>query len=97
MVKTTSGHPSFTLAFRMDVMAPAKLIWLTMQVSNYDEESNNATLLLEQDEREEKRRALHREMEYKRRIVRYHNACVTEKKIAPGDLVMHNTHITGVN
>lgn len=83
-IKTSSGHLPFTLAFGIDVIAPTKLIWPTARIRNYDEEGNNAAILLEKDETKGRReRALRCEEEYKRRIVKYHNARISEKKLAP--------------
>lgn len=39
IVKTGLRYPPFTLAFEIDVVAPAELIWTTAWVSNYDKKA----------------------------------------------------------
>lgn len=41
------------LAFGIGTKASAELVWPTTRVDNYDEEDNDATMLLVHDEREE--------------------------------------------
>lgn len=70
MVKMLIGYPPFILAFGIDIVALVELLWPTTWVENFKEEDNDVVLLPEQEEREDKRkRAITREIEYKRRMI----------------------------
>lgn len=57
--KDTEGILTFMLAFRIDAVAPVELVWSTVWIDNYNEEGIGTTLLVEQDERDEKGIELH--------------------------------------
>jgi len=96
--RTPMGHPPFTLAFGIDAVSPAELVWPTPRIIKFSPSANEEALLAEQDAREELReQALIREMKYKRAMARYHDAWVSLKQLRPGDLVLRNAKITGVN
>lgn len=50
--RTSTGHPPFTLTFRIDVVAPIEIRLGSAQVENYNEESNGSLLDKENEERE---------------------------------------------
>lgn len=86
MEKMASGYLpprpslSFTLGFGINAVAPTELVWSIARIDCYNTEANKAALLTKQEEKEElKEQALIKDLEYKRKMTRYHDACVIEK------------------
>lgn len=98
MVKLTSGFPPYTLAFGINAVSLAKLVWPIARIDQYNDEANDQALLTEQEGREELREEADiKDLEYKRKFVRYHNNCVKAKGFKEGDLVLRNTRVMGIN
>lgn len=81
-VRTHIDHPPFTLASGIDTVAPLELAWSLAQIANYSIDDNDAMLAMEYEEREEKQEHVQIvKLKYKRRMMQYHNARGSTKKL----------------
>lgn len=93
--KTTTGQTPNKLAFGIEVVIPAELIWLTTRIKNFDVKDNEKAMWLEQENLNKIRETIcMREEKYKRNIKKYYNFKVKEKNLAEGDLVLKNAQLT---
>lgn len=93
IVKIVIRFPPYTLAFGIDTVSPAIVIWHAARIDQYDKEANDLALLTEQKEKEELReKAIIKDLEYKRKMVRYHDDRMKEK-----ELKERNSRVTCIN
>lgn len=94
-IKTANGNTPFRLAFRIETIAPCELVWPSTRILLYDESSNEEKLSENEENLENIREETEiKEVAYKRKLERNFNRTVKEKKLAPGDLVLRNAHLT---
>lgn len=81
------------MVFCIEVVAITEQVWPTARITSYIEQDNDKALIMECDTVEEKwERELIKEMEYKRKMARYHDQHTKSK-----DLVLRNARIMGID
>lgn len=95
-IKTANGYTPFSLAFGLEAVAPCELVWPSARITTYDEKDNEDNQLSKnldiiKNIREE---AKIKEAAYRRKIERVFNKRLRNAKLAPGDLVLRNSHLT---
>ena len=87
--RTTTGETPFSMAYGTEAMIPAEIKIPSFRYENFDETVNDSLLAAERDMIEERREVARIRIEaQKRRMARYYDSKVKERKFKVGDTVL---------